>query len=65
MPEIRIDASDEEVSTLDAYIQVMGGSRNRVVLGLLEEWTQKQIHVAKVILRVQPRNPIDPASDRH
>lgn len=64
MPEIRFEASDEEVAVLDGYCSSRGKHRTDVMKELLSMWSKDKLHEATVILRVTGRHPTLPATER-
>ena len=64
MPEIRWEASQDEVAVLDGYCSANGIDRSKVMRNLLKEWSDKKLHEATMILRVAGRNPTDPEAGR-
>lgn len=57
MPEIRFEATDEEVAVLDGYCSSTGKHRTDVMKDLLAMWSRAKLHEATVILRVAGRHP--------
>lgn len=59
MPEIRFEAKPETVAVLDGYCSATGRCRTAFINALLEEWAQKKLHEASVVLRAggKPAGP--------
>lgn len=64
MPEIRLEATNEECAVLDGYCSATGADRTKVMRNLLREWSEKKLNEATVILRVAGRNPVMPEGYR-
>lgn len=64
MPEIRFEAKSETVAVLDGYCSATGRCRTAFINALLEEWAQKKLHEASVVLRVSAGNPASSDQDR-
>jgi hypothetical protein len=64
MPEIRWEASIEEVAVLDGYCSATGKNRTDVIRSLLGEWSKAKLHEATIVCRVAGCNPTLPAGER-
>lgn len=58
--EIRLEVPADEVGVLDGYCQATGKTRTAVLRSLLQEWSDRKHHEAKVILRVAGGHPASP-----
>ena len=56
MPEIRFEAKQETVAVLDGYCSATGRCRTAFINGLLEEWAERKLHEARVVVRVADEN---------
>lgn len=64
MAEIRVEVPNEELGVLDGYCSATSESRTDVIRKLLQEWSNRKLHEATVILRVAGRNPVGSESGR-
>lgn len=62
--EIRIEVPVEETYVLDGVCQATGKNRTEVVRELLRDWSEKQLHVATIVVRMAGRNPTSPEKAR-
>lgn len=64
MPEIRWEATNEEVAVLDGYCSATGKNRTDVIRNLLKDWSKSKLHEASIICRVAGVNPTSPEEGR-
>ncbi len=57
MPEIRFEAKQETCAVLDGYCSATGRCRTAFINSLLDEWAEKKLHEARVVVRVADGNP--------
>jgi hypothetical protein len=57
MPEIRFEAKSETCAVLDGYCSATGRCRTAFINSLLDEWAEKKLHEARVVVRVADGNP--------
>lgn len=62
--ELRVEVPRDELSVLDGYCSATGRDRTDVLRQVLREWSEKQLHVATVIVRVAGGNPPQSERDR-
>ena len=62
--EIRFQAPRELADVADAYAIAHRKTRTEVLLEVMRNWAEHQVHVASVISRVTRRNPKGVDSDR-
>lgn len=62
--ELRVEVPRDELSVLDGYCSGTGRDRTDVLRMILREWSDKQLHVATVIVRVAGGNPSQSDKDR-
>jgi len=65
MPEIRFEANQETCAVLDGYCSATGRCRTAFINSLLDEWAEKKLHEARVVVRVAGGNPVLPDTRRH
>lgn len=64
MPEIRFEASTEEVAVLDGYCSATGKDRTKIMKELLRQWSEAKVHEATIVCRVAGINPTRPEGER-
>lgn len=64
MPEIRFEATSEEVAVLDGYCSATGKDRTKIMKELLRQWSESKVHEATLICRVAGVNPTAPDAVR-
>ena len=62
--EIRFMAPRELTDVADAYAIAHRQNRSEVLLKVIRDWAEHQVHVASVIARVTRRHPKAPDADR-
>lgn len=63
--ELRCDLEKHLLDALDGYVAGHGlKGRTELVAEILGNWAEKEIHAARVLLRVAGSNPTLPESDR-
>lgn len=63
--EIRFMAPRELADVADAYAIAHRQNRSEVLLKVIREWAEHQVHVASVISRVTRRHPKPSDADRN
>ncbi len=63
--QLAIDLPNEAFLVLDGYCNGQGISRTAGIQQILNEWSQKQLHVATVICRTTGVNPFAPVPGLH
>lgn len=64
MPEIRFEASTEEVAVLDGYCSATGKDRTKIMKELLRQWSEAKVHEATIVCRVAGINPTRQEGER-
>lgn len=64
MPEVRWEATSEEVAILDGYCSATGKNRTDVIRNLIHEWSKAKAHEAMIVCRVAGINPHAPEAGR-
>jgi hypothetical protein len=64
MPEVRWEATSEEVAVLDGYCSATGKNRTDVIRNLVHEWSKAKKHEAMIVCRVAGINPAMQEDDR-
>lgn len=55
--ELRVEVPREELAVLDGYCSATGRDRSDLVRQVLREWSDKQLHIATIVVRVAGGNP--------